>query len=130
MPLRRDGMAGTAMSGNVRPRPGHQARAIIGRACRFAPCLLLCQRALAAAADALDLLVEGGVFLAERVVRIAQVFFVRHVADTRLTMTDRRLSRRLVRIFRDARRSALRERGGFAEQYQQRYRQDRYYHLG
>src|SRR6266550_3244033 len=97
---------------------------------RFGSDSIRTDKALAAAADALDLLVESRVFLAERIVRIAQVLFVGHVADARLAMTNRRFNRRLVRIFRDARRSALRERGGISDQNQQRYRQDRFSHLG
>ena len=46
---------------------------------------------LAAAADALDFAVEGGVFLAQGIVRIAQVFLAGHIADARLAMADRRL---------------------------------------
>ena len=50
---------------------------------------------LAAAADALDLAVEGCVFLAQRVVRIAQVLLVGHIAGAWLPMADRRLYRHL-----------------------------------
>ena len=46
---------------------------------------------LAAAADALDLAVEGCVFLAQRIVRVAQVLLVGHIACAWLAMTDRRL---------------------------------------
>src|SRR5258708_2153176 len=51
---------------------------------------------LAAPADALDLFVEGGVFLAERIVRIAYVFLVGHVADARLAVADRRRRNALI----------------------------------
>src|ERR1700709_1899846 len=48
---------------------------------------------LTAATDALDLLVESGVFLAQRVVRIGDILLVWNVTDARLTVTDRRLDR-------------------------------------
>ena len=49
---------------------------------------------LAAAADALDLLVERRVFLVHGIVRIAQILLARHVAGARLAMTDGRLRQR------------------------------------
>src|SRR6266702_5437124 len=61
-----------------------------GRA--VAPCPPL--RRLATAADALDLLVERRVFLVHGIVRVAQILLVRHVARTRLAMTDWRLRQR------------------------------------
>src|SRR5438034_11530486 len=88
----------------------------------FAPCHLT------AAANALDLFVEDGVFLAQRIVWIAQILLVRNVTDARLTMTDRRLNCRLCRIFRY--RRALRERVRANGQNHQRRRQDYFSHGG
>jgi hypothetical protein len=48
-------------------------------------------RRLAAAADAFDRLVECGVLAIDRIVRIAEVFLVRHLIGTRLAVSDRRL---------------------------------------
>ena len=45
----------------------------------------------AAAADALDLAIEDGVLLAQRIVRIVQVLRRGHVAGARLAVADRRL---------------------------------------
>src|SRR6478752_2307460 len=86
------------------------------------------RRRLTAAANALDLLVEGRIFLAQRIVRIAEIFFAGHVAGARLTVTDRRLDRRLSRIFRD--RRALRECVRASDQNHQRRRQDCFSHCG
>src|SRR4051812_6996737 len=55
-------------------------------------------RRLAAAADALDLLVERLILLAERIVRVAQVLLAGHVADARLPMTDGRRRQRTRRL--------------------------------
>jgi len=87
--------------------------------------------ALAAAADALDLAVEGCVFLAERIVRVAQVLLVGHVAGARLAMANRRRYRRCAsaRIFRNGRRS-LRKRVRATDQNHQCYREDRFPHPG
>src|SRR5947207_8687175 len=88
----------------------------------FAPCHL------AAAADALDLLVEDGVFLAQRIVWIAQTLLVRNVGGAHLPMADRRLNCRLCRIFRY--RRTLRERIRANGQNHQHRRQDYFSHGG
>src|SRR5947207_6041822 len=94
-------------------------------------------RALAAAADALDLAVERRVFLAQRVVRVVQILLAGHVADARLAMTDRRLDHpsaaasasAATRILRNRRRP-LRERVCPADQNHQRHREDCFSHVG
>src|ERR1700738_586387 len=101
-PLRRDGRCRAANSGNVRPSLG--VKVDRERSAPYVPHRRLLLRDLAAAADALYLAVESCVFLVHRIVRIAQILLVRHVTGARLTMTDRRLYDRLVRIFLDARR--------------------------
>ena len=86
-----------ASSGSDRP-----SRLIVRGASRSRPATLSCS--LATAADALDLAVENGVFLAEQIVRIAQVFLRGNVAGARLAVTDRGFP--LGRIFRRGGRSA------------------------
>src|SRR5258708_32982341 len=86
-PSRRDGMRCTANSGSARPRPLN----IDHEGTRFAPPPMAPARS-AAATNALDLAVEGGVFLVGRIVRIAQVFLRRHLIGARLAVADRGLA--------------------------------------
>ena len=88
-----------------------------------------CSRALAAAADALDLAVESPVFLAQRIVRVAQVLLAGQIGGARLPVTDRRLYCRPARILR-TRRRPLRERVRGADQNHQRCREDCVSHSG
>ena len=77
-------------------------------------------RALATAADAFDLAVERGVFLVQRIIRIAQVFLRWHLIGARLTVADWGFGNRLRLICRARRRSLiarfLRHRGWTADQ--------------
>src|SRR6516165_622640 len=81
---------------------------------------------LAPSADALDLLVEDGVFLGDRIGLIAGVLFVRNVAGPRLPMTDRRLGYSAVDRLSDRWRCslgiALRDGHGRADQDQEHHR--------
>src|SRR3954454_6261592 len=80
-------------------------------------------RRLAAAADALDLLVERLIFLAEGIVRVAQVLLAGHIGDARLAVAhgcQRRRSRGRAPGCRSLGAAGLRNRGA-AEQDHQRY---------
>src|SRR5215472_2614693 len=112
---------------SLRSRLREYHRVAVGDGSRFAPD----RSRSAAAADALDLLVERRVFLAYRIVRVTQVLFVRHVARARLTMADRGLNH-TASCGLGCRRSlgvALRDGCGSPKQNHEPHQPDDFFHV-